>query len=695
MKAHRTEEIRNVGLFGHNGTGKTSLVEAILFTAGAIDRLGKVEEGTTVTDFDPDEIKRKISISLATAPLEWKNHKINLVDTPGFIDFVSEVMAAMDVVDAALIAVSAPAGVEVGTEQAWERADGQSLPRALFVNRMDKENADFDRAMQEIQEKLSPKALPFTIPIGQAETFGGIVDVLNQKAYQFDKKEMKEIPVPADLQGKVKEWRDKLMEAAAEADEAHLNKFLETGELTQEELTGGLRTRIAGGEFYPVFCGAAAKSAGIQPLLDALTAYFPSPKARGEFSAKDPKAGKEVIRKVDAAEPVAARVFKTTTDPYVGRISYIKVLSGVFKHDAVYLNVNKERDEKVASLFAMRGKHQEPLSEAQAGDICVVTKLALTTTNDTLADKAHPVLLHPTRFPEPLLTMAINPKSKGDEDKLSTALSRIMEEDPTIKTWRDPNIKQSLIAGLGDLHIDINVDRMKRKFSVDVELKPPKVPYRETIKGRAEAQGKYVRQTGGHGQYAVCFLKVEPLPHGKGFEFVDKVVGGAIPNQFVTSVEKGVVKAMEDGVLAGYPMVDMRVTVFDGKFHPVDSSDMAFQIAASMGLKEATTHAGLVLMEPIGEAEITVPDSYMGDIIGDLNSRRGRIGGMEPGNKGTQVIKAHVPMVEMQRYAIDLRSMTQGRGKFKLTFLHYEEAPPNIAEKVVGESKKEKEKVAT
>jgi len=694
VKTFRTEDIRNVGLFGHGGTGKTSLVESILFDAGHTERMGRIEEGNTVTDFDPDEIKRKISISLSTAPIEWKNHKLNLIDSPGFLDFVSEVIAALQVVDTALIVMSAQAGVEVGTEQVWEMADSRHLPRALFVNRMDKENADFERALILAQEKLSPRVLPFTIPIGEAEALKGVVDVVHGKAYQFEKKEAKEIPIPDDLKEKAKTYREKLLECAAESDEALLNKYLESGELSPEEFATGLRNRIVEGELFPLFCGSAHRNVGIQTLLDSLVAYFPNPRWRSEVHGKDPKSGKEITRKSESTTPLSALVFKTMTDPYVGRITFLRVFSGVLKPDSLYYNPQKERDEKVASLHAFRGKHQETLTEAQAGDICVITKLAITNTNDTLCDKHNPVMLPSIQFPEPLLTMALQPKTKGDEDKLSTALTRIMEEDPTIKTKRDSDTKQSLIAGLGDLHIDINVERMKRKFGVDIELKKPRIAYRETIRGKGEAQGKYVRQTGGHGQYAVCSLKVEPLPHGGGFEFVDKVVGGVVPNQFIPSVEKGVIKAMEEGVLAGYKMIDLRVTLFDGKYHPVDSSDMGFQIAGSMGFKDAVANAGLVLLEPIGQLEVTVPDQFMGDIIGDLNARRGRILGMEPEVKEQQLIKATVPMAEMQRYAIDLRSMTQGRGKFKLTFLHYEEAPPNVAESVATDAKKDKEKVA-
>ncbi len=695
MKTYQTEEIRNIGLFGHGGSGKTSFAEALLFTSGVLDRLGRIEEGNTTTDFDPDEIKRKISISLALAPFEWKGKKINLIDTPGFMDFVSEAIAASRVVDTSLILINASSGVEVGTEQAYERADEFKQVKFLFVNRMDKENVDFDRVMNQIQEKLFSKALPFTIPIGQAEQFKGIVDVVNQKAYQFDKKEMKEIPLSDDLKGKAKQYRDQLMESAAESSENLLNHFLESGELTFEEFISGLRSRILSRELVPVFCGSAYQNAGMQLILDAFAAYAPHPGDRREATGKDPKSGKEIMRKPDSKAPFAALVFKTTTDPFVGRITYFRVFSGIFKPDSVYYNSVKEKEEKVSGILTLRGKHQESLNEAYAGDICAATKLGITMTNDTLCDKANPIVFDPIAFPEPVLTLALEPKGKGDEDKLSSALTRIMEEDPTIKTWRDPEIKQSLISGLGDLHIDINAERMKRKFGVDIELKPFRIPYREAIKGKAEAQGKYVRQTGGHGQYGVCSLKVEPLPRGTGFEYVDKVVGGAIPNQFIPSIEKGVIKAMEEGVLAGHKMVDIRVTVFDGKYHPVDSSDMAFQIAGSMAMREAVTHAGLILMEPIGTVEVTVPDAYMGDIIGDLNSRRGRISGMEPDVKDHQVIKAVVPMAEMQRYAIDLRSMTQGRGKFKLTFSHYEEVPAHIAEGIVAESKKEKEKVST
>jgi elongation factor G len=695
VKTYRTEEIRNIGLFGHGGTGKTSFVEALLFTSGILDRLGRVEEGNTTTDFDPDEVKRKISISLSLAPVEWKGKKINVIDTPGFMDFISEAAAASRVVDTALIAISAPSGVEVGTEQAWNRAEEYKLVRFLFVNRLDKENADFDRVMGQIQEKLFSKAVPFIIPIGQAEQFKGVVDVVQQKAYQFDKKDMKEIPLPDHLKEKTKHYREQLMESAAESSETLLNKFLETGELSPEELISGLKSRILSGELVPVFCGSAYQNAGMHLILDALITYAPSPIEREEEKGRDPKSGKDAARKPDPKDHFSAFVFKTMTDPYVGRITFFRVFSGIFKPDSVYYNSVKEKEEKVSGLFTLRGKQQDSLQEVYAGDICVAAKLGITTTNDTLCEKANPVVFYGISFPEPVLTMALQPKSKGDEDKLSNALNRIMEEDPTIKTWRDPEIKQSLISGLGDLHIDINIERMKRKFGVDIELKPALIPYRETIKGKAEAQGRYVRQTGGHGQYGLCFIKVEPLPRGGGFEYVDKVVGGVIPNQFIPSVEKGVMKAMEDGVLAGYKMVDIRVTLFDGKYHPVDSSDMAFQIAGSMAMKEAVNNAGLILMEPIGDLEVIVPDAYMGDIIGDLNSRRGRISGMEPEVKGQQKIKATVPAAEMQRYAIDLRSMTQGRGRFKLTFSHYEEVPAHIAEGIVAEAKKEKEKVAT
>lgn len=690
MKAYRAKEIRNVGCFGHGGSGKTSLIEAILFNSGATDRLGRTEEGNTVTDFDPDEIKRKISISLSTAPFEWKNHKINLVDSPGFLDFIADVIAAMHVVDTALLVINAQAGIEVGSEQAWELAEKRKLPRAFFINRIDKENADFEGSLSALQQQFSSRALPFALPIGQAQSFCGIVDLVMQKAYQFQKREVKEIPIPPDLQEKAKQFYEKLVECAAESDESLLNQFLETGSLTPEQFVNGLRVRISAGELFPVFCGSAYQNIGVQPLMDGMVHYFPSPQWRQEILAKDPKSGKEMTLKTEASSALSAVVFKTITDPYVGRISYLRIFSGLLKPDAVYYNANKETEEKVGTVFAFRGKHQEPLPAAEAGDICVVTKLAATNTSDTLCEKARPALLPSIHFPDPVLTLALEPKSKGDEDKLSTALTRMMEEDPILKIRRDPDIKQLLISGLGDLHLEIHVERMKRKFGVDVELRPPKIAYLETIKGKAEAQGRYVRQTGGHGQFGLCFLKVEPLPRGKGFEFVDKVVGGVIPNQFIPSVEKGIVKAMEEGVLMGYPMVDLRVTLFDGKYHPVDSSDMAFQIAGSMGFKEAVTQAGLILLEPIGELEVMVPESSMGDIMGDLNSRRGRILGMEPELNGYQLIKATVPVAEMQRYAIDFRSMTHGRGKFKLAFSRYEEVPPSLAEGVIAQAKKGK-----
>lgn len=690
MKTYRTDEIRNVGLFGHGGSGKTSLAEAALYDAGVTDRLGSVPEGNTVTDFDSDETKRKISISLATAPFDWKNHKINLIDAPGFLDFVSEVLATLAVIDTAVVVVRATAGVEVGTEQIWQMCDDRQLPRAIVINRMDKDNADFEKALSSCQSKLSPHALPFTIPIGESLEFSGVVDVVNEKAYRFDKKEAKEIPIPDSLKSQVQSFREKLLESAAESDENILNQFLETGSLSPEQFVIGLKARIQSGELFPVFASSAPQNKGVQPILDALVQFFPSPKRCPDVSGKDPKTGSPITRKQESNAPFSALVFKTMTDPYVGRISYLRVMSGTLKHDTLYVNASKDKDEKVAGLFALRGKTQDPIPEAAAGDICVVTKLSVTNTNDTLCEKGHPIVLSQIEFPQPVFTMALSPKTKGDEDKLSTALTKIMEEDQTIRTRRDAETKQSLISGLGDVHIDINVERMKRKFGVDIELKVPKIAYRETIKGKAEAQGKYVRQTGGHGQYAVCSLKVEPLPRSQGFEFVDKVVGGVIPNQFIPSVEKGVVKAMEEGVLAGCRMIDIRVTLFDGKYHPVDSSDMAFQIAGSMAFKDAVTSAGLVLLEPIGELWVTVPDHAMGDIMGDLNSRRGRILGMEPEVRNQQTVKATVPMAEMQRYALDLRSKTQGRGHFKLTFLRYDEAPSNIAESVAAGSKKDK-----
>jgi elongation factor G len=682
-----------VAVVGHGGTGKTSLVEAMLFLAKATDRLGKVDDGTATTDFDPEEQRRKHTINASLAPLEWKDHKVNLIDAPGYPDFVGEVVGALRVVEGAVVVVDAVAGVQVQTEVAWRLADQGDVSRIVVVNRLDRENASFDRALQSLRNRFGTKVAPIQIPIGAEGSFSGVVDVLNMKAYTFKNGEAAAEDVPANLQPAAQSAREKLVEAAAETDDALVEKYLETGELTQEELTHGLHAGVKAGTLIPVVCAAGTRLVGVPMILDAVVSLLPSPTERPEISATNGK--REDVKLSPTADgPMAALVFKTVADPYVGKLSYFRVYSGMLKADSQLVNSTRAKPERIGHVYFVRGKHQEPTPQVIAGDLGAVAKLADTGTGDTLCGKDAGFILAPIAFPQPAISMAVEPKTKGDEDKMGSSLHRLAEEDPTFRVRRESELKQTVISGMGESHLEIMADRLRRKFSVDVVLHPPKVPYRETIRGRAKAQGRYVKQTGGRGQYGVCFLEVEPLPRGGGFEFVDKIFGAAIPNQFIPSVEKGVRKTLEEGVLAGCPFVDVKVTLYDGKYHDVDSSDIAFQIAASMAFKDATAEAGLVLLEPIVNLKVHVPEEQMGDIIGDMNAKRGRILGMEPQGNGSTVVVAQVPQAEVLRYASDLRSMTGGRGTFEMTFSHYEEVPPHVTDKVVAQAKQQKAEAA-
>jgi len=694
VKAFPTERIRNVAVVGHGGTGKTSLVEAMLFLAKATDRLGKVDDGTATTDFDPEEQRRKHTINTSLAPLEWKDHKLNLIDAPGYPDFVGEVVGALRAVEGAVVVVDAVAGVQVQTEVAWRLADGGDVSRIVVVNRLDRENASFDRALQSLRNRFGTKVAPIQIPIGAEGSFSGVVDVLNMKAYTFKNGEAVAEEVPTDLQPAAQAAREKLVEAAAETDDALVEKYLETGELTQEELTHGLHAGVKAGTLIPVLCASGTRLVGVPMILDAIVSLLPSPTERPEISATN---GKQQAVKISPAAdgPLAALVFKTVADPYVGKLSYFRVYSGTLKADSQLINSTRAKPERIGHVYFVRGKHQEPTPQVIAGDLGAVAKLMDTGTGDTLCGKDAGLILAPIGFPQPAISMAVEPKTKGDEDKMGSSLHRLAEEDPTFRVRREAELKQTVISGMGESHLEIMADRLRRKFGVDVVLHPPKVPYRETIRGKAKAQGRYVKQTGGRGQYGVCFLDVEPLPRGGGFEFVDKIFGAAIPNQFIASVEKGVRKTLEEGVLAGYPFVDVRVTLYDGKYHDVDSSDIAFQIAGSMAFKDATTEAGIVLLEPIVNLKVHVPEDQMGDIIGDMNAKRGRILGMEPQGNGSTVVVAQVPQAEVLRYASDLRSMTGGRGTFEMTFSHYEEVPPHVTDKVVAQAKQHKAEAAT
>ncbi|MCS7173577.1 MAG: elongation factor G [Armatimonadetes bacterium] len=685
MRVYPVERIRNVAVVGHGGVGKTSLIEALLYTSGAVERMGRVDEGTATTDYDPEEVRRKMTINLATAPLEWKEHKLNLLDTPGYPDFIGECHAALHVADAALFVLDAVAGIQVQTEKLWKVADSRSLPRFVFLNRMDRENAHFERVTEQLRERFGPHIVPLQVPVGREGGFRGVVDLVTLQAYLVEEGRLRVAEPPSEVEEEIRRWREVLVEEAAEGEDTLLEKYLEAGELSPEEILRGLRSGVGSGRVVPVVCGAALANVGTHPLLDVLVALAPHP---GERKAET-ESGE--LLAAEAAGPLAAVVFKTMADPYVGRLSYLRVYSGTLRADSQVYNATKERPERIGPLYVLRGKQQIPVPELPPGDIGAVAKLSETQTNDTLSQRDRPIRLRPIPFPKPVISMTIEAKTRQDEDRLATVLPRLAEEDPTLHVEHDPEAKKTVLAGMGESHLEIVADRLRRKFNVEVQLGRPYVPYRETIRKKATAEGRYVRQTGGRGQYGVCVLELEPLPRGSGYEFVDRIVGGVIPQQFRPSVDKGVRKAMEEGILAGYPVVDVRVALVDGKTHPVDSSDIAFQIAGSLAFKKAAEQAGLMLLEPIMQVEVTTPDDVVGDVVGDLNAKRARIQGIEPKGDGTTVIRAQVPMAEMLRYASDLRAITGGRGSFEMNFSHYEEAPPHVAQKVIEEAQRQKQ----
>jgi len=691
VKPYTHDRIRNVAVAGHGGTGKTSLVEAMLFAAKAIDRQGRVEDGTTATDFDPEEVRRKITISASVAPLEWQDHKLNLIDTPGYPDFIGEVTGALAAVEGVLVAVDALAGVEVQTEKVWALAARAHLSRLIAITRMDRENATFAGTLEALQAKFGRHVVALQWPIGAEASFAGVVDVLTMQAYG-DAGPMPADKVPTDVLAAAKAAQERLTEAVAETDEALTETYLEQGALPEEALLRGLHAGVRAGSLVPVLCVAATRGRGVAALLDELVRLLPAPPEREPVKAKDAK-GAEVTLSPDQAGPLAAQVWKTMADPYVGKLSYLRVVSGTLHSDTQVWNAAKGKMERIGQLLLVRGKHQEPVAEVPAGDIAAVAKLADTATGDTLTDKDKAVTLPPIEFPRPAISMAIQPKSKADEDKLGTALGRLIEEDHTLTVQRANEMHQTVIAGMGESHLEIVADRLRRKFSVDVMLSVPRVPYRETVRAHARVQGKYKKQTGGRGQYGDCWIELDPKPRGGGYEFVDKIFGGAIPRQYIPAVEKGIKEAMDEGVVAGYQVVDVRITLVDGSYHDVDSSEMAFKIAGSMAFKKAMQDAKPVLLEPVATVAVSVPEEQMGDIIGDLNAKRGHIQGMESAGDGTTTVRAQVPMAEMLRYASDLRSLTGGRGTFELEFSHYAEVPSHIADKVTAEARKQKEAV--
>ncbi|HHV99567.1 MAG TPA: elongation factor G [Clostridiaceae bacterium] len=690
MKDYNSGKLRNVCLMSHGGAGKTTLAEAMLFNAGAIDRLGKVTDGTTTSDYDPEEIKRKISISTAIAPCEWKDYKINIIDTPGYFDFVGETKQGIRVADSAIILVPAKGGVAVGTEKSWDYAVEQGIPRMFFVSRMDEEHANFDEVYNQLVDTFGNGVVAFQIPIIEGEKFKGIVDVINLKAKKFDGNKLVDTDIPADLQNRVDEIREALKEAVAETDEALMEKFFEGEEFTPEEINKGLCLGIADGSIVPVFCGSAASNLGIQLLMDAIIEYMPAPNTKATVKAKKLGSDDVVELKTSPDEDLSVFVFKTIADPFVGKISMFRVYSGTLKSDSVVYNSNSEKTEKITQLFMLRGKKQIPVDKLIAGDIGAAAKLQYTNTNDTLCSQAKPIVLDKINFPEPAISLAVEPKAKGDEEKINAGLQRLQEEDPTFKVEMNLETRQMLISGVGEQHLDVIVSKLKSKFGVSVNLTDPKVPYRETIRKKVKVEGKHKKQSGGHGQYGHVWIEFEP-GESEGLTFEEKIFGGAVPRQYFPAVEKGLQESIQKGVLAGYPVVNLKATLVDGSYHPVDSSEMAFKIAANLAYKKGLAEASPVLLEPIMHVEVYIPDSYMGDIIGDLNKRRGRILGMNPQEGGIQQVVAEVPQAEMFKYATDLRSMTQGRGYFKMWFERYEEAPPTVSKKVIEEAKKSAE----
>ncbi|HHT67882.1 MAG TPA: elongation factor G [Firmicutes bacterium] len=689
MKEYGTEFLRNVALVGHGGAGKTSLAEAMLFVTKGINRLGRVDDGTTVMDYDPEETRRQISINTSLAPAEWKNHKVNILDTPGYFDFVGDVTAALTVADAGLLVVCASSGVEVGTEKGWGYLEEVGLPRAVFVNKMDRENASFNRVVAELRDHFGPKLVPVQLPIGEAESFSGIIDLMKMKAFVKDGDSFKEAPIPGDLEAAVEAAREELIEAASVADDELMMKYLEGESLTDQELEHAVSLGTQKGDVVPILCGSSQSTFGVSALLDHIVQVMPSPANRTITGTGAD--GSEVTISTNDSD-LSALVYKTMADPYVGKLTLFRVFSGTIRSDSSAYNVRTGQNERIGQLFLIAGKDQVPVSKIGPGDLGAVSKLQDTTTNDTLSSKDKKVSIKPIAFPKPVMTMAIQPKAKGDEDKIGSGLARLSEEDPTFTVEKSIHTGQNLVSGMGDLHLEVMCSRLHKKFGVEVELDTPVVPYRETIRGTADVEGKHKKQSGGRGQFGHVFLKLSPgdPEHEDRLEFIDDIFGGAVPRNFIPAVEKGLREILDDGPLAGYPVENVRVSLYDGSYHAVDSSEMAFKIAASMAFKKGFLEANPVLLEPIMNVEITVPEAFMGDVMGDMNKKRGRILGMEP-KGGMQVIRTQVPMAEMFKYAIDLRSMTQGRGSFTSEFSHYEEVPMNIAEQIIAESKKKKD----
>lgn len=690
MAKYEPKSLRNIAVVGHGGTGKTSLCEAMLFVSGKTDRLGRVDDGSSSMDFEPEEQKRHISISAAVNHLDWDKHRINMIDTPGDANFATDTRNSLRVVDGAVIVVDAVGGVEFQTEKVWEYSDEFSLPRVIFINKMDRERSDYFKVIEDLKRVFQKKITVLSIPVGSEESFKGVVDLMSMKAVMTEdaKGGLKTVDVPGDLQDEASGLRETMVEDIAECDESLMDKYLESGELSADELKAGLRKGILSGDVVPVICGSASRLTGVNALLDIIAGYMPSPVDRGAIKGKHPKTGEPQERLPDEKTPFSAFVFKTFADPYAGRLTLFRVFSGTVASDSNFFNATKNVSERFGSIFFLEGKAQKPTESVVAGDIAAVAKLKETETGNTICADKHPIVYEKVPPIAPIMSFAVQPKTKGDEDKIMTSLNRLLEEDPSITIHRSDETKEIILSGMGQVHIEVTIERLKRKFGVEVNLNTPKVPYKETIKGKTTVQGKYKKQSGGRGQYGDAWLEMEPLPRGSGFEFVDKIVGGVIPRQYIPAVEKGIIEAMAEGVVAGYPVVDIRASLIDGSFHTVDSSEMAFKIAGSMAFKKGVLECQPTLLEPIVTIEIEIPEEYMGDVIGDLNSRRGRVLGMD--TKGHhQIIKGQAPLAEILSYAPDLRSITSGRGTFTYQFSHYEEVPAFLADKIIAAAKKE------
>ena len=688
MESYKSKDLRNISLLAHGSAGKTSLTEAMLFATGVINRLGKVEEGTTVADFDDEEIQRRISLGTALIPCEWDGCKINVLDTPGYADFIGEVHQAVRVSDSVVIVIDSVSGVQVGTEVVWAMAEQAGLLRMIVINKMDRDNANFDQALESLESKFGATFVPFQLPLGGQSNFRGVVDLVTMKAYEGPK--ASETAIPTELQDQIKEYRLKVVEAAAEADDDLIMKYLEGEELTDEEIKTGLKAGIQAGDIVPVFCTAATASLGLQPFLDAIVAFAPSPVDVGATTAQNPVTTQDESLEPNEAAPLSALVFKTTADPFVGKLSYFRIFSGAISSDTRVLNGRNSKSERIGQILIMRGKEQLPVARLAPGDIGAVAKLSNTLTGDTLCDGGHPLQLPGIEFPSPLYAVAVSPKTQADSAKLNTVLTRVVEEDPSMRWYNEPSTRQTILAGMGDAHIDIAVRRMARKFSLNVLISEPKVPFKETITRVSSARYRHKKQTGGAGQFAEVEMRLEPLPRDGGFEYEWKVFGGAISRSFQPSIEKGIRSVLRQGVIAGYPVVDIQVAVVDGKEHPVDSKDIAFQIAGREAFKQAVIDGSPVLLEPIYDVRVVVPEQFMGDVLGDLNTRRAQVQGMGQ-ERGNSIVTAQVPLAEIQRYSINLRSLTQGRGYYSIEFSHYQIVPAHLTQQIIEATKKKEQ----